>query len=99
MYFEFHTYQYHKPHQFNIYYHFHLYRYLLYKIYRFGLYLQKSDIHQYYKIALLPEKYAEYIIVHELCHLKEFNHGRKFWQLVEKAIPGYQDRIEGMKSL
>lgn len=43
-----------------------------------------------YKIALLPSHMADYIVVHELCHLKEFNHGKQFWKLVEKTIPNYQ---------
>jgi hypothetical protein len=38
---------------------------------------------------LLPEKLADYIIAHELCHLKEFNHSQKFWNLVARAVPDY----------
>lgn len=41
------------------------------------------------RLALLPEQLAEYIIVHELCHLGEFNHGACFWQLVGRAVPEY----------
>ena len=43
-----------------------------------------------YKIALLPPELADYIIVHELCHLKEFNHSPAFWKLVAKTIPDYK---------
>jgi len=43
-----------------------------------------------YKIALLPEEYRDYIIVHELCHLREFNHSERFWDLVSKTIPDYK---------
>lgn len=42
-----------------------------------------------YKIALLPERLANYIIVHELCHLEELNHSKKFWDLVTRTIPNY----------
>jgi predicted metal-dependent hydrolase len=43
-----------------------------------------------YKIALLPPELADYIIVHELCHLIEFNHSPNFWALVAKTIPDHR---------
>ena len=56
---------------------------------RWGSCSQKGNLNFNYKIVLLPEKYAEYIIVHELCHLGELNHSRRFWNLVAKAVPDY----------
>lgn len=50
-----------------------------------------------YKIALLDRELCDYIIVHELCHLKEFNHGPEFWNLVSKTIPNYEKRRAKMK--
>lgn len=43
-----------------------------------------------YKIALLSEDMCDYLIVHELCHLREFNHSQKFWDLVGVALPNYK---------
>ncbi|MBU0545885.1 M48 family metallopeptidase [Patescibacteria group bacterium] len=40
-----------------------------------------------YKIALLPEHLAEYVVAHELCHLQEMNHSVRFWALLAKAMP------------
>ncbi|PIW75362.1 MAG: hypothetical protein CO002_02495 [Candidatus Portnoybacteria bacterium CG_4_8_14_3_um_filter_44_10] len=37
----------------------------------------------------LSQGLSDYIIVHELCHLGEFNHSRKFWNLVAKTVPDY----------
>lgn len=52
---------------------------------------RKNNLNFNYKIIFLPQKHRDYIIAHELCHLREFNHSRKFWSLVEKIIPDYLD--------
>lgn len=42
------------------------------------------------KILLAPENIMDHIIIHELAHLKEMNHGPRFWKWVEKADPNYK---------
>lgn len=56
---------------------------------RWGSCSKNKNLNFNYKIIFLPKKQQDYIIVHELCHLKEFNHSRKFWSLVEKIMPDY----------
>lgn len=58
---------------------------------RWGSCSRKGNINFNYKIVLLPEEQADYIIVHELCHLKEFNHSQMFWSLVAQAVPDYKE--------
>ena len=58
---------------------------------RWGSCSKKGNLNFNYKIVLLSPKQADYIIVHELCHLKEFNHSQKFWDLVSTTIPDYKE--------
>jgi len=50
---------------------------------------RKGNLNFNYKIIQLPERLADYIIVHELCHLQEFNHSKRFWDLVAQTIPNH----------
>ncbi|MFH1656144.1 MAG: M48 family metallopeptidase [Candidatus Nealsonbacteria bacterium] len=56
---------------------------------RWGSCSQKGNLNFNYRIIYLPDKFIDYIIIHELFHLREFNHSRKFWNLIKTAIPDY----------
>lgn len=56
---------------------------------RWGSCSRQRNLNLNYRIMFLPRELQDYIIVHEVCHLKEFNHSRKFWLLVAKACPDY----------
>ena len=47
----------------------------------FSLYLMRS-----------PAEAVEYVVVHELCHLKHLNHSKAFWEEVARYLPDYNDR-------
>jgi predicted metal-dependent hydrolase len=66
---------------------------------RWGSCSSKGNLNFNYKIALLPSELADYIIVHELCHLGEFNHSENFWNLVEKQIPDYLERRDRLRKI
>ena len=64
---------------------------------RWGSCSKKGNLNFNYKIALLPQHIADYMIVHELCHLVEFNHSRKFWNFVQKLVPDYLEIRKELK--
>lgn len=57
---------------------------------RWGSCSRRGTLSFNYKIALLSLELADYIIVHELCHIGQFNHSQDFWNLVGKTIPNHQ---------
>jgi len=52
---------------------------------------RKGNLNFNYKLLFLSPQAQDYIILHELCHLKEFNHSKNFWNLVESYIPNYRE--------
>lgn len=65
---------------------------------RWGSCSCKKNLNLNYKVVFLPQKLQDYIIVHEMCHLKEFNHSKKFWALVGKTLPDYLDIKKELRS-
>ncbi len=57
---------------------------------RWGSCSRKGNLNFNFKIVHLTERVLDYLIVHELCHLKEFNHSNNFWMLVGREIPNYK---------
>ena len=56
---------------------------------RWGSCSSKKNLNINYKVLFLPQALRDYIVVHELCHLKEMNHSHRFWHLVQQALPDY----------
>ncbi len=50
----------------------------------------KKNISFNVKLAIENQKIIEYVVLHELVHLKEMNHSKRFWNTVEKNMPEYK---------
>lgn len=66
---------------------------------RWGSCSKQGNLNFNYRLCLLEPKLLDYIVVHELCHLKEFNHSKAFWQLVAKKFPDYKNLRQQLKNL
>ena len=64
---------------------------------RWGSCSGKGNLSFNYKIVFLPPALADYLIVHELCHLAQMNHRPQFWQLVSQQIPDYKKLRKELK--
>ena len=54
---------------------------------RWGSCSQKGNVNFNWKLIMAPPPALDYVVIHELCHLYEFNHSPRFWALVERQQP------------
>ncbi len=66
---------------------------------RWGSCSSLGNLNFNYRLLFLPDHLRDYVIVHELCHLKEMNHGERFWELVAQTCPLYESHIAELRAL
>ncbi len=52
---------------------------------------RRGNLNFNWRLASAPPEVLDYIVIHELCHLREMNHSRRFWWHVAAACPGYKE--------
>lgn len=64
---------------------------------RWGSCSGKGNLNFNWRLVLLPEDLADYVVVHELAHRFLMNHSKAFWSIVEKEIPDYRSRRKRLR--
>ncbi len=65
---------------------------------RWGSCGPRGDINMNWLLAFAPEDVLEYVVVHELCHIRERNHSQAFWSLVASHFPDYAQQRQWLRS-
>lgn len=65
---------------------------------RWGSCTSQKNLNFSYKLVLTPDEAIDYVVVHELCHLRQMNHSAKFWKEVESILPDYQVQNKWLKT-
>ncbi|MCL2688146.1 MAG: M48 family metallopeptidase [Methanobrevibacter sp.] len=66
---------------------------------RWGSCSGKNSVNFSWRLIMGDDETIDYVIVHELAHIKQHNHSPKFWNIVESIIPDYEKRKEKLKLL
>lgn len=65
---------------------------------RWGSCSSRKTLSFSYRLMQHPKQCIDYVIIHELCHLRQMNHSAKFWQEVENIIPDYKKAEKLLKA-
>lgn len=58
----------------------------------------KGNINLSTRLLFAPDEVIDYVIIHELAHRLEMNHSPRFWQLVARAMPNYEEKEQWLKT-
>lgn len=64
---------------------------------RWGSCSSKGNLNLNYRLAYMPPEILDYVVVHELAHLRHMDHSREFWALVETYLPDYKECRKWLK--
>ena len=65
---------------------------------RWGSCSRQGDLRLSWRLAMLPESALEYVLIHELSHIKRHDHSKHFWEIVASVLPDYRARRTMLRS-
>ncbi|GIW25534.1 M48 family metallopeptidase [Meiothermus sp.] len=66
---------------------------------RWGSCNAKGELRFNWRLVMLPLQVLDYVVVHEMAHLKVLDHSPRFWALVEQIMPDYKARHQALHEL
>lgn len=64
---------------------------------RWGSCSSQRNINLNWRLIMAPPWVARYVMIHELCHVREMNHSDKFWSEVRRAMPNYEEARDWLR--
>jgi len=66
---------------------------------RWGSCSGKNSLNFSWRLIMADDDVIDYVVIHELAHIKELNHSERFWAIVQEMLPDYRERRERLKQL
>jgi hypothetical protein len=66
---------------------------------RWGSCSSKGSLNFSWRLMMADDGVVDYLVVHELAHLKEMNHSPRFWAIVQNVLPDYKERQKRLRAL
>ena len=64
---------------------------------RWGSCTAKGRLEFNWRVMMAPNSIVDYVVIHELCHLKQHDHSAEFWQMVERVMPSFVEKKAWLK--
>ena len=65
---------------------------------RWGSCARNGNIALNFRLVQMPAPVSDYVLLHELMHIRQQNHSRRFWRLVEAVCPGFRDAEKWLRT-
>ena len=66
---------------------------------RWGSCSGRGTVSLNWRLMMVPSALADYVVVHELCHLRHMDHSPRFWAMVGDVVPDYRERRRSLNAL